>query len=271
MPTHPHVLAIGLDGILSPDGTVSSSTRVALGRARAVGLTLILVSERARSTLHQGVPDLLDAFDVVVSDNGAVVWTGEETTFIEAHTASPESGLAAALRGIGRPRTDVSVLENGEQGLALLELTEAGEAAQPHLAGPLVEEWCRAGDRVLVLDTHGDYVGLRWHPDIVVLGGPQPPDPDVVASILRWCELSVVIDLSEVDAQTRTRYAADLARSMGDLREETGIPRWIVSEGSTSGPGDEERPLEEVRRPRGGVHTHADPEDHSGRAPGARA
>jgi hydroxymethylpyrimidine pyrophosphatase-like HAD family hydrolase len=73
-------LASDYDGTLAEDGRVDPPTLDALGRLKGFGKRRILVTGRELSSLRQAF-DELDLFDVVVAENGAVIFTpstGEE-------------------------------------------------------------------------------------------------------------------------------------------------------------------------------------------------
>jgi HAD superfamily hydrolase (TIGR01484 family) len=66
-------LASDYDGTLASDGRVDDITVAALERVRATGRKLILVSGRILADLKRVLPRI-DLFDVVVAENGAVLY-----------------------------------------------------------------------------------------------------------------------------------------------------------------------------------------------------
>jgi HAD superfamily hydrolase (TIGR01484 family) len=66
-------LASDYDGTLASDGRVDDITVAALERVRAIGRKLILVSGRILADLKRVLPRI-DLFDVVVAENGAVLY-----------------------------------------------------------------------------------------------------------------------------------------------------------------------------------------------------
>jgi hydroxymethylpyrimidine pyrophosphatase-like HAD family hydrolase len=78
-------LACDYDGTLATDGIVDRPTVEALERLRASGRKLILVTGREKEDL-QGVFQSLNLFDLVVAENGAVVFqpTGQGETVLGA-------------------------------------------------------------------------------------------------------------------------------------------------------------------------------------------
>jgi hydroxymethylpyrimidine pyrophosphatase-like HAD family hydrolase len=66
-------LACDFDGTLASEDRIGTAAREALGKARAAGLRLILVTGRTFFELTR-VCDCLDLFDAVVAENGAVLY-----------------------------------------------------------------------------------------------------------------------------------------------------------------------------------------------------
>lgn len=94
-------LATDYDGTLAHDGVVEPSTIAALERARRDGRRLILVTGRQLDDLMRVFPEM-DRFDLVVAENGALLYTpnpppGKERVLAEPPT--PE--FAARLRSRG--------------------------------------------------------------------------------------------------------------------------------------------------------------------------
>jgi hydroxymethylpyrimidine pyrophosphatase-like HAD family hydrolase len=78
-------LAVDYDGTLATDGIVDEKTIAALHRLRDSGRHLILVTGRIMPQLLQAFPQL-DLCDLVVSDNGAVLFdpkTGQKNSLAE--------------------------------------------------------------------------------------------------------------------------------------------------------------------------------------------
>jgi hydroxymethylpyrimidine pyrophosphatase-like HAD family hydrolase len=95
-------LATDYDGTLAEDGKVSSRTLAALRRARAHGRTLVLVTGRELDELMQVFPDV-DVFDVVVAENGALLYTPRPYPRERPLAAAPPAELVRTLiaRGVG--------------------------------------------------------------------------------------------------------------------------------------------------------------------------
>lgn len=125
-------LATDYDGTLAHDGVVDSSTVAALGRVRASGRKLVLVTGRELEDLFRTFPHC-DRFDRVVAENGALVYR-PDTGVIRVLTEPPPEPFIADLR-----RRGVSPLSVGRSIVATVE---------PHDRG--------------VLESIRD-LGLQWH------------------------------------------------------------------------------------------------------------
>jgi hydroxymethylpyrimidine pyrophosphatase-like HAD family hydrolase/energy-coupling factor transporter ATP-binding protein EcfA2 len=94
-----HALACDYDGTIAHDGRVDDETTAALGRLRATGRRLILVTGRELRDLRTVCPNL-ELFDRIVAENGAVVYcpgTREEKLLGE----TPPEPFVRALRERG--------------------------------------------------------------------------------------------------------------------------------------------------------------------------
>src|SRR4051812_24600864 len=92
-------LATDYDGTIATHGTVDPDTLTALRRLRAAGGTLILVTGRELPQLKEVFPDL-DLCDMVVAENGALLYTpetGEERSLCDP----PEESFVRALKARG--------------------------------------------------------------------------------------------------------------------------------------------------------------------------
>jgi hydroxymethylpyrimidine pyrophosphatase-like HAD family hydrolase len=92
-------IALDFDGTLATDGRVGDATLDALLRMRASGRRLVMVTGRELPDLHATFARL-DVFDVVVAENGGLMYrppTGSETLLAPA----PTPAFVAALRARG--------------------------------------------------------------------------------------------------------------------------------------------------------------------------
>jgi hydroxymethylpyrimidine pyrophosphatase-like HAD family hydrolase len=104
---HYQVLACDYDGTVARDGLMNADTAAALARLRASGRRIVLVTGRRLEELLTVCPDL-GPFDLVVAENGAILYTPssrEAVTLAEP----PPPGFVEALRDRGV--TDQAVLE----------------------------------------------------------------------------------------------------------------------------------------------------------------
>lgn len=102
------------------------------------------------------------------------------------------------------------------------------------LVGLLAEGLHHQEYQVLLLDPEGDFRGLRALPRFVALSGDEGslPAPFAVVALLEESGVSAVLDLSGYPLSKRTRYLADLVRTLRPLRERKYRPHWIVLEES---------------------------------------
>lgn len=85
-----HALATDYDGTLAHAGCVSTDTRAALARVRESGRRLILVSGRELGDLMGVFPEL-SLFDMVIAENGAVLFDPSRQEVTELAEAPPQA------------------------------------------------------------------------------------------------------------------------------------------------------------------------------------
>jgi hydroxymethylpyrimidine pyrophosphatase-like HAD family hydrolase len=100
-----HVLACDYDGTIAEEGRVPPDTAAVLARVRESGRRLFLVTGRMLDDLKSVCPDVDRMFDLVVAENGALLYIPERREVRRLGDA-PEPALVAALRRRGVP-TDV--------------------------------------------------------------------------------------------------------------------------------------------------------------------
>jgi HAD superfamily hydrolase (TIGR01484 family) len=98
-------LACDYDGTLATHGQVDAPTRDALQRLRRSGRKLILVTGRELEEL-QGICDCLGLFDLVVVENGGLLYEPASSR-LQALASPPPEQLVAALRARGVDRLSV--------------------------------------------------------------------------------------------------------------------------------------------------------------------
>lgn len=97
------------------------------------------------------------------------------------------------------------------------------------IAGLLAEQLVLHRYCVCVIDPEGDYRTLESLPGVMILGGHDPPPrPREVARALRYPDVSVVIDLSQLKHHEKCEYIPSMLRQLAALRRQTGLPHRIV-------------------------------------------
>ncbi len=98
---HYLALAADYDGTLACHGRVEAATFTALERLRAANRRLLLVTGREVEELKQVCPRL-DLFDLIVAENGAVLYCPQDGTETLLAARSPDSFVQALrARGVG--------------------------------------------------------------------------------------------------------------------------------------------------------------------------
>ena len=127
-------------------------------------------------------------------------------------------GTDAQGQPLSIPASRVNVLIAGSSG-----------TGKSYVAGLLVEQLVRMGYATLVLDPEGDHAALAHLPEVLVVGGPgSVPDADLVVRVLQHGTCGVVVDLSIHDEPTRRRFVDALGAAVGDARERSGVPHWVI-------------------------------------------
>lgn len=96
-----HALATDFDGTIAHDGRVDDTTVAALGRAKAAGIRLVMVTGRELPDLFRTF-DRVDLFDRVVAENGAVLYEPTSGS-IELLGQPPPAALVEMLTSRGIP------------------------------------------------------------------------------------------------------------------------------------------------------------------------
>ncbi|MGO9435526.1 MAG: HAD hydrolase family protein [Terracidiphilus sp.] len=123
---------------------------------------------------------------------------------------------------------DGSLLTAAVQGRNILLVGEP-QSGKSWVTGLACEQMILQGYSVCVIDPEGDYSSLEALPGVVVLGRAEPlPDIPDVARALRHFDLSVVIDLSRAQYEEKVSYLQKLMPMLISLRQNTGLPHWIV-------------------------------------------
>ena len=97
-----------------------------------------------------------------------------------------------------------------------------------YLTGLMCEQLVRYGYALVVIDPEGDHTGLGELHNVLVTGGQDRrlAGPAEVIHLLR--NVTVVVDLSELDAAHQASYLAGLPAEIEAQRAVTGLPQWVV-------------------------------------------
>jgi hydroxymethylpyrimidine pyrophosphatase-like HAD family hydrolase len=97
-----HVLACDYDGTIADEGRIAPDTAAVLARVRESGRKLFLVTGRMLDDLKSVCPDVDQLFDLVVAENGALLYL-PATREARVVGDAPEAALIEALRRRGVP------------------------------------------------------------------------------------------------------------------------------------------------------------------------
>jgi hydroxymethylpyrimidine pyrophosphatase-like HAD family hydrolase len=97
------------------------------------------------------------------------------------------------------------------------------------VSGLLCEDLIENGYSLCVIDPEGDYSGLQALPGVLRIGGtPVGPTPRELRSALRYPDVNVVIDLSQMRYEEKWSYVRSLLAGITQIRQRYGIPHRIV-------------------------------------------
>lgn len=100
-----------------------------------------------------------------------------------------------------------------------------------NMVGLFAERLIGQGYCVLVIDPEGGNRNLGQLRGVVVIDGQGGlPHPDRVAELFSHRYTSVVLDLSQVDEETRNPYLHELASVIERSRAACGLPHWIIGD-----------------------------------------
>jgi hydroxymethylpyrimidine pyrophosphatase-like HAD family hydrolase len=219
------------------------------GVAKSTGLRRVLST--LRLSLHNTIGigdaendhDLLDACEVGV----AVEWGSPALRSVadEIVTGTGPASVGRYLQGLTH-QLRLSVTQMGRRRLLVghghdgrpVHLTVRGRtviiAGEPGsgkswLAGLHCEQLILQGYCLCIIDPEGDYLSLETLPGVVVMGGDDPP-PRIreLTQVLRYPDVSVVIDLSRLSHPEKEEYLRELLPSLATLRRESGLPHKIL-------------------------------------------
>ena len=173
-----------------------------------------------------GSPALRAVADEVIEGAGPEAVAG----FIARLSQQPR--LSAAQ--MGRRRLLLGHQEDGEpvelavRGRTMLIAGEPG-TGKSWLTGLICEQLILQGYCLCIIDPEGDYRSLETLPNVLRLGGDEPPPRSrELVGTLRHPDVSVIIDLSKISHHEKSEYIDTLLALLATLRRRTGLPHKIV-------------------------------------------
>lgn len=223
----------GLLEVLAELG-VSHHNTVALGDAE--NDHTLLTSCEIGVAVANAVPALLESADhVLPRNNGAGV------------AAFLREQLPTGLATLQPPRRQLPIgtTEDGDQVTipafrSHLFIDGPTGSGKSYVAGLIVEALVAADYTICVLDLEGDHGALGDElRSVLTLGGAEPlPTVEEVGRLVRHRFSSVVVNLSLREPAVRCAYARDLLMHLSDIRQEWGLPHWIIVEEAHMVPGE---------------------------------
>ena len=180
------------------------------------------------TAVEWGSPALLAVADDVIRGAGPEAVAG----YVREMTRRGELSVAQ----MGRRRILLGHQHDGEavslavRGRPVVIAGEPG-TGKSWLAGLMCEQLILQGYSLCVIDPEGDYASLEALPNVVVLGGDDPPPrARELTRALRHPDISVVIDLSKMRHRDKLQYLDPLMDLLMRLRRQTGLPHRIVAD-----------------------------------------
>ena len=173
-----------------------------------------------------GSPALRAMADEVIEGPGPQAVAG----YIDRLSQQPR--LSAAQMGrrrllLGR-QEDGGPVELAVRGRTMLIAGEPG-TGKSWLAGLICEQLILQGYCLCIIDPEGDYRSLETLPNVLRLGGDEPPPRSrEIVRTLRHPDVSVIIDLSKLPHQEKSEYLDSLLPLLATLRRRTGLPHKIL-------------------------------------------
>ena len=217
--------------------------------AKSTGLRQALLALRV--SIHNTVAigdaendhDLLDACEVGV----AVAWGSPALRAVadEVIEGTEPSAVADYIRRVlrqprlsaaqmGRRRLLLGHEHNGApvslavRGRTVLIAGEPG-TGKSWLAGLHCEQLILQGYCLCIIDPEGDYRSLEALPNVITLGGDDPPPlARELIRALRHPDVSVIVDLSKLSHHEKSEYLNTLLPLLITLRRRTGLPHKIL-------------------------------------------
>lgn len=228
---------------------VSAHNCIAIGDAEN-DLSMLAVAEIAVAA-PGAVPSVVRAADIVLSGSagdgvadflrGPIV-SGAQPVHASRHDI--RIGLATDGATVTVPGAQAGILVCGGSG-----------AGKSHLTGLLVERWIEAGYTALIIDPEGDHSSLSTLRQTVVIDASGSQSVDELLRLLGHQSVSVVLDLSQLSRTAAVAYVATIAPRIESLRNQAGLPHWIVIDEAHGVLGDDTT-LASVFRPTSGGYCY---------------
>jgi hydroxymethylpyrimidine pyrophosphatase-like HAD family hydrolase len=158
--------------------------------------------------------------------------TGPEAVARYIRQAAGEPRLSPAR--VGRRRLVLGQDLNGQAfSLAVRgrNLLVAGDpkSGKSWVTGLLCEQLIHHRYSICVIDPEGDYTGLDALPGVVLLGGSRSePTARELRTALRYPDVNVVVDLSQMAHAEKWSYIPSLLASVTQMRQANGIPHRVI-------------------------------------------
>ena len=145
-----------------------------------------------------------------VIERGAIVMTPRRRAVL--------LGSAAGGSGVTLPSSGTNVVISGDP-----------RSGKSWIAGVLSEQLLEEGYQVYIVDPEGDYAQMGQRPKVVTFGPDLAlPSPGAAARLLSSEPLSTVFILSSLAPDEQLRYVDQLLAAMQQVRDNTGLPHWVV-------------------------------------------
>jgi hydroxymethylpyrimidine pyrophosphatase-like HAD family hydrolase len=217
-------------GVTKGSGVTDALAELGISRHSAVAIgdaendhTLLEACELGVAVAN-AVPSLKEAADVVLAEPaGAGVREFLCGPLLGGELAATprrwqvELGVAADGTAVAIPASRINLLVTGGSG-----------SGKSYAAGFLAERLVALGYCICVFDPEGDHGPLGRLRGVVLVGNREgPPPPAQLARMLGRGMHSVVVDLSFAQ-RGRDRYVAESLDALAKLRDETGLPHWLL-------------------------------------------
>jgi hypothetical protein len=171
------------------------------------------------------VPSVRAAVDDVVSQPGGAGVALHIRRILEQGAIVPTPKRRSILLGATESWEEVTVPTSGTN----LLISGDPRSGKSWIAGLLSEQLIEEGYRVCIIDPEGDYTQMGQRPYVVTFGNDlQLPSASAVARLLASTPVSTVLSLSSLTPGDQLNYVGQLLTAIGDVREASGCPHWLV-------------------------------------------